>query len=116
MLPTTTADVLEEVSEFPENESLHVSNKSHGMCSNDNTDDYAQSFETTRKHNHINISLIVKDSKSTPGSQKQLQRNLFMSVNKYLHQVKNICVFKQTTFYMKNRGEIKLSMKELLTK
>ena len=38
MLPTTTADVLEEVSECPENESVHVSNKNHDICSNGDID------------------------------------------------------------------------------
>ena len=95
LLPATNADVLEEFSECPENESLYVSSKNHDICINDEIDDDAQSFETPRKHNQGNMSLIVKDSKSTPGLQKQLQRNLYMSVKNSLLQVKNICVFKQ---------------------
>ena len=60
MLPTTNSAVLEEVSECPENKYLHVLNLNNDICSNDEIDDYEQSFETPRKHNHRNISLIVK--------------------------------------------------------
>ena len=63
MFPTTTADVLEEVSKCPENEYFHVSNKNHGICSNNKIDDDAQYFDTPRKNNHSNMSIIVKDSK-----------------------------------------------------
>ena len=63
MLTTITAYILEEVPKFPENESLYVSNKNHDICSNGDIDDDAQYFETPIKHNHINMSLIVKDSK-----------------------------------------------------
>ena len=58
LLLTTTEDVLEEVSKCPENESLHVSNKNHDICINDKIDDNAEYFETPRKHNHSNMSLI----------------------------------------------------------
>ena len=50
MFPTTTADVLEEVSKCPETESLHVSDKNHDICSNDDIDNDAQYFETPIKH------------------------------------------------------------------
>ena len=55
LLPTTTEDVLEEVSECPENESLHVSNKNHDICINDEIDADKQSFDTPIKHNHDNV-------------------------------------------------------------
>ena len=51
MLPTTTDDVIEEVSKCPENESLNVS-KNHDICSHDEIYGDAKYFETPRKHNH----------------------------------------------------------------
>ena len=47
-LPTTADDAIEEVSYFPENESLHVKKKNHDICSNEKFDDDAQYFETSR--------------------------------------------------------------------
>ena len=42
MLPTTSADVTEEVSECLENKSLHISNKIHDLCSIDKIDKNSQ--------------------------------------------------------------------------
>ena len=68
MLPTTTADVIEEVFNCLLNESLQFSNKNHDICINDDIDYDAQYFDTPIKRNHSNMSLIVKDSKSAPGN------------------------------------------------
>ena len=44
LVPTYTANVLEEVSEYPENESSHVSEKNHDIYGNDDIDDDSQFF------------------------------------------------------------------------
>ena len=53
MLPTTTDNVLEEVSECPEMNYHMFQTKNHDICSNGDIDDDAQSFENPIKHNHI---------------------------------------------------------------
>ena len=66
----------------------------HDIYSNGDIYDDAQSSEAPIKHNHGSMSIIFKDSKSTPGSQKQLQIKLYTSVKNSLHQVNSMCVFK----------------------
>ena len=56
LLHTTTADVLEEFPECPENEPSHFSNKHYDICSNHDIDDDAKYFETPiKKKNHSNM-------------------------------------------------------------
>ena len=54
----------------------------HNIFSNDNIDYDSQYFETLRRHNHSNMSLIVKYSKSTTGSQKTIAEKFYISVKK----------------------------------
>ena len=60
MLPNTISDVLEEVSEFTEHESLHVSNKHHDICSNDEIDDDENLLRLQEDTTTVTCHLLLK--------------------------------------------------------
>ena len=95
MFPTTTADVLEEVSKCPENEYFHVSNKNHGICSNNKIDDDAQYFDTPRKTTTVTCQLLLKTQNKLQEVRKNCRETCIRQSKKYLHQAKIIFVFKK---------------------